>query len=161
MPRKRTQAKRRVGYKSPHVTQLECGTDYFRDAFGTDREALRQGWVDLGPEVLRRWIFERPGTRPWAWWEFDSPNRSGRPEEMDRITVHDRIVHSGKDTATFGLRRHPESTHDDPPYVIPLEKWKRLFRIEIEHLHGIDELTGNERKILALKRLPADAVSAD
>lgn len=31
-------------------------------------DELRQGWAIRGDELLARWIAERPGERPWAWW---------------------------------------------------------------------------------------------
>jgi len=30
-------------------------------------------WRAHAPELLRDWIRERPGTRPWAWWTYDAP----------------------------------------------------------------------------------------
>lgn len=36
-------------------------------------QGLRDDWDSLGAELLRLWIASRPGTRPWAWWNFSRP----------------------------------------------------------------------------------------
>lgn len=43
------------------------------DAFLWSRDpgAVRRAWKAGRGEVLRDWIEERPGTRPWAFWKFD------------------------------------------------------------------------------------------
>ncbi|HXH05749.1 MAG TPA: hypothetical protein VNI83_04075 [Vicinamibacterales bacterium] len=33
----------------------------------------RRLWREWGEAILAAWIRERPGTRPWAWWQFDAP----------------------------------------------------------------------------------------
>lgn len=38
---------------------------------GEDR--LRTDWLAMRDDLLAAWIREAPGTRPWAWWEFDAP----------------------------------------------------------------------------------------
>ncbi len=38
-----------------------------------DAALLHTAWNDNRKELLDEWIKEHPGTRPWAWWEFDSP----------------------------------------------------------------------------------------
>jgi len=40
----------------------------------------REAWECLRDELLPDWIVEYPGSRPAAWWEFDSP---GRRERID------------------------------------------------------------------------------
>lgn len=54
------------------------------------REALRAAWERLGPAITGDWIREQPGTRPWAWWEFEAaePRRQisgGPPREGDGL----------------------------------------------------------------------------
>jgi hypothetical protein len=38
-----------------------------------DKAVIRADWARVRDELLRIWIGERPGTRPWAWWQFDAP----------------------------------------------------------------------------------------
>ncbi len=38
-----------------------------------DRDRLKRLWADQAKNIIQAWITERPGTRPWAWWEFDAP----------------------------------------------------------------------------------------
>lgn len=51
-----------------------------------------EAWKTCGSELLRQWIKERPGTRPWAWWHFDAPRwnnpryeRLSLPEPRKRL----------------------------------------------------------------------------
>jgi hypothetical protein len=32
-------------------------------------------WREHRDKIMEAWIKERPGTRPWAWWEFDGPKQ--------------------------------------------------------------------------------------
>lgn len=36
-------------------------------------DLLRGDWLAVRDDVLAAWIRAAPGTRPWAWWEFDAP----------------------------------------------------------------------------------------
>ena len=38
-----------------------------------DGATLRRVWKKLREEILRAWIEEHPGSRPWAWWRFEAP----------------------------------------------------------------------------------------
>jgi len=42
-------------------------------AFSGDGAAIRAAWEDLREELLADWLWQRPGTRPWPWWDFDAP----------------------------------------------------------------------------------------
>jgi hypothetical protein len=53
----------------------ECATrwlDVFIGSQGTAAVA-RACWEAVRDELLSEWIAEYPGTRPWAFWEFDAP----------------------------------------------------------------------------------------
>jgi hypothetical protein len=43
-----------------------------------DDDDVKAAWTELGDVVMRDWIRERPGSRPWAWWAFDAPERRQR-----------------------------------------------------------------------------------
>ncbi len=36
-------------------------------------EQRRVVWVSVRDRQLADWVASRPGTRPWAWWEYDAP----------------------------------------------------------------------------------------
>ena len=50
---------------------------YFPDCNDPDgalaRERLCELWEIHSESYLSAWIAESPGTRPWAWWEFEAP----------------------------------------------------------------------------------------
>ena len=34
---------------------------------------MKAAWWELRDELLSTWIEQHPGTRPYAWWRFESP----------------------------------------------------------------------------------------
>lgn len=85
MPRVVRRAKqRRAKLTDAHIQQLLSGFDLIGTAFGDDRskpcdrDAMREAWEALRDELLQEWIAEKPGSRPWAWWTFDAPERRRR-----------------------------------------------------------------------------------
>ena len=82
----------------------EIASAYFFDASGA---ALWRTWRET---IMRDWIAEHPGSRPWGWWQHEAPPREERR----------KLSGSGEQTATFNLTRSPEfHTCDagDPPKV--------------------------------------------
>ncbi|NBP16583.1 hypothetical protein EBU95_19705 [bacterium] len=80
MPRKRrTPHQRREGYGDGHRFHLKLGHAYefLGPTFGRDeafdREAAREAWAILRPELMAEFITERPCQRPAAWWWFEAP----------------------------------------------------------------------------------------
>lgn len=66
---------------SVHETQFRTGFDYINAAYGgfgtprpLDIDAMREDWESIGDEILSDYITEHPGSRPWAFWQFDHPN---------------------------------------------------------------------------------------
>jgi len=95
MPRVRRIPKHRRGVGHQHLFQLRVGHDYFGDAFGNgdsfDEAFAREAWEQYRDQILAEWITKRPGTRPWAWWEFDAPEEPRRDEAqydyLDRLCL--------------------------------------------------------------------------
>jgi hypothetical protein len=54
---------------------------------GMDERALRRIWQAERESILCDWIRRRPGTRPWGWWRWDSPEprREFKPPRVDPI----------------------------------------------------------------------------
>jgi hypothetical protein len=84
-----------------------CGPPYYC-GFGDDRDAMREAWerhrdAFLGlfrgvgrledfVDRLKPWVTSCaswPGTRPWAWWEFDAPEPL--PEDEDEADYLERF----------------------------------------------------------------------
>ena len=42
------------------------------------RTAAAALWAERREELMASWVQERPGTRPWGWWQYDAPE--DRPE---------------------------------------------------------------------------------
>lgn len=64
-----------------HIEYLldgDYGSDMDKFLFAGDREAVRSAWEAVRDEMLLAFVRESPGTRPWAWWEFDAPGRRAR-----------------------------------------------------------------------------------
>ena len=49
------------------------GNDLRLSRFFDDGERIRLAWLQHRSTLLQEWIKQHPGTRPWAWWKFDSP----------------------------------------------------------------------------------------
>ena len=79
--------------------------------------ALRRDWLFARDDILRDWIERRPGTRPAAWWHWDSPEPARRrlggigtaardarppPHEFDGLTRR-RDISLGREPDYFGL----------------------------------------------------------
>ena len=74
-----------------------------------DEARLRQVWRDVHVEILKDWIRERPGARPWAWWQFDSPPEQRRRVGGVGMPLHECLAYAP--TWAFGL---PSSGWLDP-----------------------------------------------
>ena len=107
MPRvKRRTHRRRTGYDSQHIHQLLYGWCFFPEGFGQDghnshcdRKGMQLAWELMRDELLPAWIAEHPGTRPYAWWAFDSPERrrriDGKPHPFDNPERESHIAQCG------------------------------------------------------------------
>lgn len=53
--------------------KLLTGNDYFGDLDAWDDSDLQQAWQLIAPPIMPRWLIALPGSRPWGWWLFQSP----------------------------------------------------------------------------------------
>jgi hypothetical protein len=110
MPRvSRKIKKKSLGYTKWNINYLRHGAffdflpemEIFREV-----EAVREAWEIFRDEILYDWIRDKPqygtgrpgpGTRPWAWWEFDAPELlrrvDGKPHPLENP---ERIAHLEK-----------------------------------------------------------------
>ena len=91
MPRvKRQLRERRPELGEDHAEQLRTGFGFYPVAadFGPDPdlEDLREGWLELRDGIMAAWVQEHPGSRPWAFWQFDSKEPRRR---LDGVPPHD------------------------------------------------------------------------
>jgi hypothetical protein len=153
----------RVGCRplSPALrTYLETGSladpgfDVF-DAIATD-ETLRSAWNAAREWLVAEWIRQFPGTRPWAWWRYDSPEPRRRvggvgdvfsPNKLEFGLETDWVTPS---MASF-YRRH---ARDFGPFdKVPIDSNDPpRFESESAFLDRYNLLTADERQ-----RLPEDA----
>jgi len=56
---------------------LERGRDYFQEFVSRD-ESVREMWRRVGEQITSEWVERQPGSRPAAWWWFDSPDEPRR-----------------------------------------------------------------------------------
>ena len=70
--RRRTHTARQRTVTSTMLEYLELGRNYFGDGFGPnpDPDEMRAVWKEHRTQLLAD---ARPGCRPWAWWQFESP----------------------------------------------------------------------------------------
>ena len=110
-------------------------------------------WGEHHDAILAEWIDEHPGTRPWVWWELDSPRLpavgDGRYDDGKRPEPRQRVGGTGGEPThqgvTFGIPDgwgNDDFDPSDPP----------TFESQASYLdrHGL--LTKAERR--ALQKLP-------
>ena len=57
------------------------------------RATQRTVWQTHRDELLPGWVSKSPGTRPWAWWEFDAPRCPSLPGcESDDFSLRERML---------------------------------------------------------------------
>ena len=88
--RRRNTPRQRQGFTVLHALQLCTGFDWFRAAYGErppDWAQLKADWADVGAELVALHVQHHPGSRPWAWWQLDAPERrrrvDGQPHPHD------------------------------------------------------------------------------
>ena len=100
------------------------------------RSTGREQWEIFGEDILADWIKDRPGSRPWPWWEFSSPDH---PQTFEPINLAAGLgaIQSG----FFSVVTHfpgPE-IFPEPPYLFEseasyLRRKKLLFKGELERI---------------------------
>lgn len=187
MPRvKRRTKRRRTGYTDAHIRQLLTGHEWFGDAFGRDDrgtldvDAMREAWEALRGELLPKWIAEHPGTRPYAWWVFDAPERRRRigtmrplypVKEIDHMTPepHCELVEDGKPHPFDNPERNAKvdewrRTYPDvanraayklyfgkPSCLMTADDFEAAYESEAEYLDRLELLTDDERAVLVIQ----------
>ncbi len=145
MPRVRRRPKRRrIGYTKGQVEHLLRGYTFLGDDFGRevrgtlDVEAMWEAWITLRDELLPQWIAENPGTRPYAWWQFDAPERRQRIGTRRYLYPLAEIDHMTPEP-------HYEFIADDKPHPFDNPRRDEDIRGYDEHTDPTDHFRGPYR----------------
>ncbi|WP_271167297.1 hypothetical protein [Hansschlegelia plantiphila] len=132
--------------------------------FAPSRRKTRDLWAEFGPAVLKRWIVDKPGTRPWCWWKYEAPEQRRRVGGTGTLRCE---AHGGKPLVRMGLpegwimpndlRWHPFVGRgfqgfdvDDPP----------TFESQAAFLERHGLLVAGERKRLKAADFVSEAIRA-
>ena len=130
MPRPARRSKsRRSGYSAMDVAFLSAGphgVPCLMTAAETsgDEATIREAWNELRDAILTKWIAEKPGSRPWGWWRFDSLGRrertDGRPHPFDDKA---RTLHvAASDRPDFWKRAYRLTWGMPSIYISPFDR---------------------------------------
>ncbi|MFH1419620.1 MAG: hypothetical protein ABII12_15195 [Planctomycetota bacterium] len=154
--------RRRAGYGESHIRQLLTGFDFFGDAFGRedrgtlDLHAMREGWELLRDELLPKWIEEHPGTRPAAWWLFDSPQRRRRtdskPHPFANPERRARVEEWRRDHPDVAARDAYRLWFGKPACLIVLDDFDAAYEPERTYLERLGLLTEDEQAAILYNR---------
>jgi len=123
--------------------ELEC---YFSTGQVTAEIFLSQGragenlgrklWGEYRKEFLSGWIKNKPGSRPWAWWYYDSLDK---PEDWKPINL-DAVKMVERQYIIWGITHKPgPETFPEPPYLFEsesayLRRKKLLIKGELQRI---------------------------
>jgi hypothetical protein len=114
----------------------------------TDYDALRAGWEILRGELLPKWIAEHPGTRPYAWWLFDAPERRQRTDGVQH-PFDNRVRRQRIEAAGEGLKKTGyELYYGRPRALVVKDDFEAEYESEMAYLMRLDLLTDAERREL-------------
>jgi hypothetical protein len=102
---------RREDFGEGKRSHLCHGQDFFGDGYGKkspDRGEMFADWRAHGAAIVDEWIRERPGTRPWAFWEFETLPGSPRLAEPGFVRVNKKVVPERDYLRDAGLLRPEE-----------------------------------------------------
>jgi hypothetical protein len=101
-------------------------------------DAWKQAWQQLRSELLREFIAENPGKRPFAWWKFDAPEPMRRLIEGYDFQADPEVSRIPRDLVNGWYSAGGWEEFRDPP----------IIETESAYLdrHGL--LTAAERKTL-------------
>lgn len=153
--RGRTRGWRRDEMGDEHRRVLLTGHDYgsvFQDA-----SERRGTWDELRDELLPTWIAANPGTRPWAWWAFDAPERRQRVNGLHPFDNPERFAQLKRLHADASVQTRSAQTalfFGKPRMLITRDDFTAKYETEPQYLRRLDLLTEAEAE--ALEQIEAD-----
>jgi hypothetical protein len=105
-----------------------------------DLELGRKEWSHFRDRVIAEWVADKPGTRPWAFWEYDSPRHPTKfiPINLDEVEMVERNY------IRFGITHRPgPALFPEPPFLFEseaayLKRRKLLLKGEIRRIKPED-----------------------
>jgi hypothetical protein len=131
----RLKRRQRIAREHSQRTRLRLltGHDYdFLGAAALGDDDLLEAWQELRCELMEQHQGERPGSRPWAWWENDAPEPRRRIKEGGPCSFF-------RSPATFGIPSNCDEAE---------------FESERDYLARLGLLTAEELEALASRERP-------
>ena len=99
-------------------------------------DAGRAPWKQHRGKVLDDWIKTRPGTRPFAWWEYDAPDHPTEfvPINFDDVKLIERHYIRWGVTHRPGSETFPEPAYQFESQSTYLKRKKLLVRGELARI---------------------------
>src|SRR5262245_9664727 len=98
---RRTPKLRRIDVAEPLTysrrKELESGRPMFNDDRPLSEDELRALWESHRETVMREFVAENPGERPWCWWYFDW----GKERPIVAPNISDDDVASHRNNSRF------------------------------------------------------------
>ena len=142
---------RRGGYRVPPGSGIaQRGYPAFES-----EQLARHCWEDLRDEVLADWIAERPGTRPYAWWKYDAPERRqclNQVHPFDDPEREEHIAQMLERSPNMETQSFYELYYGTPGSLVAPNDFSCLFETESDYLARLDLLTEYEREEIAAGR---------
>lgn len=117
---------------------------------GDDIEALeliladmQRVWDSVKKGLLAHWIRHHPGTRPWAWWQFEAP------EKHRRILSGPGYRSLAPDSPCCETMKRTAIRFGVCALLGPEAEWKNICESEWAYLKRLGLLTEEEKKIPA------------
>jgi hypothetical protein len=149
MPRLKRRSKSRLaGFTRWHRYELETGIGWpflpQDQCFHGDREAIEAAWNELRVPFMRQWIAEHPGSRPWAWWEFDAPERRQCVNDVHPFDRPDRWRETDR-LCCAEIQRRTYSLWYGCPALLGPGDFDCRFESQPDYLDRLGLLTAQER----------------
>jgi hypothetical protein len=122
---------------TPEMLAYFAGGQETADMFlsGDKRPGVAE-WERCREQVLTEWVKDKPGSRPWMFWAYDSPDR---PSTWQPINIDD-VKMVANYYIIFGVTHQPSlQTFPEPPLLFEsqasyLKRKKLLMRGELKRI---------------------------
>lgn len=104
---------------------------------------MRQSWESAKESLLRHWVTSHPGTRPWAWWEFDAP------EKHRRIVSGPGYSSLRPDSPCCAAMKRKAIRFGVCGLIGPADDGENICESEYAYLRRLNLLTAEEKRIPA------------
>lgn len=151
MPRLNRKPKKKTsGYTRWDIFYLKFGHDYFDSLLPGDTEAIVEAWEIFRAEILKDWLHDSPGTRPWCWWEHDAPERRFRLNGVHPFNnPQRRLLVEVRETTQPGFQqRAMKLWFGVPSLLICPDDFEAIYETELQYLTRLNLLLPLELEVL-------------